>query len=135
CGDALSWMVCLRDRDEWHDGPIGTFGYCMGGRFSLRMAGEFPAAVGAAASFHGAGMATDHPDAPHVAAVHATGELYIGHADNARGMDPQQMGRLTEALAKAHVRHTAELYVGALHGWTTTDAQVYDEAATKRHWS
>jgi len=51
------------------------------------------------------------------------------------GMDPQQMGRLTEALAGAHVRHTAELYVGALHGWTQTDAQVYDEAATERHWT
>ena len=33
------------------------------------------------------------------------------------------------------MRHTAELYVGALHGWTQTDAQVYDEAATERHWS
>jgi carboxymethylenebutenolidase len=133
--DAKAWLGFLRDRAEARDGPIGTVGYCMGGRFSLRMAGEFPAAVGAAASFHGAGMATDQPDSPHLAAVHATGELYIGHADNDRGMDPQQMGRLTEALAKAHVRHTAELYVGALHGWTQTDAQVYDEAATERHWS
>jgi len=133
--DAKAWLGFLRDRAEARDGPIGTVGYCMGGRFSLRLAGEFPAAVAAAASFHGAGMATDQPDSPHLAAVHATGELYIGHADNDRGMDPEQMGRLTRALAEAHVRHTAELYVGALHGWTQTDAQVYDEAATERHWS
>jgi carboxymethylenebutenolidase len=133
--DADAWLGFLRDRADVRDGPIGTVGYCMGGRFSLRMAGEFPAAVAAAASFHGAGMATDQADSPHLAAVHATGELYIGHADNDRGMDPEQMGRLTEALAAAHVRHTAELYVGALHGWTQTDAQVYDEAATERHWS
>ena len=133
--DAGAWLGFLRDRAEVRDGPIGTVGYCMGGRFSLRLAGEFPDAVAAAASFHGAGMATDQPDSPHLAAVHATGELYIGHADNDRGMDPQQMGRLTEALAEARVRHTAELYVGALHGWTQTDAQVYDEAATERHWS
>jgi len=25
--------------------------------------------------------------------------------------------------------------VGALHGWTQTDAQVYDEAANERHWA
>jgi carboxymethylenebutenolidase len=25
--------------------------------------------------------------------------------------------------------------VGASHGWTQTDAQVYDEASTERHWS
>jgi carboxymethylenebutenolidase len=133
--DGQAWLEFLRGRSEVREAPIGTVGYCMGGRFSLRMAGEFPAAVAAAASFHGAGMATDQPDSPHLAAVHATGELYIGHADNDRGMDPQQMGRLTEALAGAHVRHTAELYVGALHGWTQTDAQVYDEAATERHWT
>jgi carboxymethylenebutenolidase len=133
--DAKSWLGFLRDRAEVADGPIGTVGYCMGGRFSLRIAGEFPEAVAAAASFHGANMATDQPDSPHLAAVHATGELYIGHADYDRSMDPQQMGRLTQALAEAHVRHTAELYVGARHGWTQTDAQVYDEAATERHWS
>jgi carboxymethylenebutenolidase len=133
--DANAWLAFLRDRVEVGDGPIGTVGYCMGGRFSLRLAGEFPEAVAAAASFHGAGMATDQPDSPHLAAVHATGELYIGHADNDRGMDPEQMGRLTRALAEAHVRHTAELYVGASHGWTQTDARVYDAAATERHWS
>jgi carboxymethylenebutenolidase len=133
--DARAWLGFLRDRTEVRAGPIGTVGYCMGGRFSLRLAGEFPDAVAAAASFHGAGMATDQPDSPHLAAEHATGELYIGHADNDRGMDPEQMGRLTRALADAHVRHTSELYVGALHGWTQTDAPVYDEASTERHWS
>jgi carboxymethylenebutenolidase len=44
------------------------------------------------------------------------------------------MGRLTHALAEAHVRHTAELYVGAQHGWTQTDTPAYDEAAAERHW-
>ena len=69
--DANVWLGFLRDRAEVRDGPIGTVGYCMGGRFSLRLAGEFPEAVAAAASFHGAGMATDQPDSPHLAAVHA----------------------------------------------------------------
>jgi carboxymethylenebutenolidase len=132
--DAKSWLGFLRDRAEVGDGPIGTVGYCMGGRFSLRIAGEFPEVVAAAASFHGASMATDQADSPHLAAVHATGELYIGHADNDRSMDPEQMGRLTQALAEAHVRHTAELYVGAGHGWTQTDTPVYDEPSSERHW-
>jgi carboxymethylenebutenolidase len=106
----------------------------MGGRLSLRMAGEFADAVSAAASFHGGNLATGEDDSPHLSAVRAAAELYIGHADNDGSMDPEQMGRLTTALADAHVRHTAELYVGAQHGWTQTDTPAYDEPSAERHW-
>lgn len=133
--DGRAWLDFLRGRSEALEGPIGTVGYCMGGRLSLRMAGEFADSVAAAASFHGGGLATGEDDSPHLAAVRAAGELYIGHADNDGSMDPEQMGRLTRALAEAHVRHTAELYVGAGHGWTQTDTPVYDEAASERHWA
>jgi carboxymethylenebutenolidase len=132
--DSQAWLDQLRSRPEVADGPIGTVGYCMGGRLSLRMAGEYPNDVAAAASFHGGNLATDADDSPHLAAVNAAGELYIGHADNDGSMPPEQMARLTEALAKAHVQHTAELYVGAGHGWTQTDTAVYDEPAAERHW-
>jgi carboxymethylenebutenolidase len=132
--DSQAWLAYLRERDQVRDGPIAAVGYCMGGRLSLRMAGEFPEAVSAAASFHGGNLATDDDDSPHLAAVRARAELYVGHADNDRSMDPEQMARLTRALAEAHVRHTAELYVGAQHGWTQTDTPAYDEPSAERHW-
>ncbi len=132
--DSQAWLAFLRGRTEVREAPIGTVGYCMGGRLSLRMAGEFADAVSAAASFHGGGLATGEDDSPHLAAVRAAAELYIGHADNDGSMPPEQMGRLTQALAEAHVRHTAELYVGAPHGFTQTDTPAYDEAASERHW-
>jgi carboxymethylenebutenolidase len=132
--DSQAWLAFLRSRDDVREGPIGTVGYCMGGRLSLRMAGEFADAVSAAASFHGGNLATGEDDSPHLSAVRAAGELYIGHADNDGSMDPEQMGRLTQALADAHVRHTAELYVGAQHGWTQTDTPAYDKPSAERHW-
>jgi carboxymethylenebutenolidase len=132
--DARAWLGYLGERPEVRDGPVGTVGYCLGGRLSLRTAGAFPDAVAAAASFHGGNLATTGEDSPHLAAVNATAELYIAHADNDRSMDPEQMARLTRALAEAHVRHTAELYVGAGHGWTQPDTPVYDEASAERHW-
>jgi carboxymethylenebutenolidase len=132
--DGQAWLAFLRGDPDVLDGPIGTVGYCMGGRMSLRMAGDFAQAVGAAASFHGGGLATADDSSPHLSAVRAAGELYIGHADNDGSMPPEQMARLTQALAEAHVRHTAELYVGAAHGWTQADTPAYDEAATERHW-
>jgi carboxymethylenebutenolidase len=132
--DSRAWLAFLGARGEVREGPIGTVGYCMGGRLSLRMSGELADAVAAAASFHGGNLATDGDDSPHLAAAGASGELYIGHADNDRSMDPEQMGRLTRALADAHVRHTTELYVGAQHGWTQTDTPAYDEPSAERHW-
>jgi carboxymethylenebutenolidase len=133
--DAEAWLAFTRARPEVREAPIGTVGYCMGGRLSLRMAGEFADAVAAAASFHGGGLATGEDDSPHLSAVRAAGELYIGHADNDRSMDPEQMARLTKVLAEAHVRHTAELYIGAQHGWTQTDTPAYDEPSAERHWA
>jgi carboxymethylenebutenolidase len=132
--DARAWHAFLGERPEAGPGPMGTVGYCMGGRLALRMAGDLADAVGAAASFHGGNLVTEGDDSPHLTAVRAHGELYIGHADNDRTMDPAQMARLTQALAEAHIRHTAELYVGAPHGWTQTDTPVYDEPSAERHW-
>jgi carboxymethylenebutenolidase len=132
--DARAFVAFLRGHRDVADGPLGTVGYCMGGRQALRMAGALRDDVGAAASFHGGGLATEAPDSPHLAAVHASGELYVGHADDDGSMPPEQMARLTLALAEAHVRHTTELYVGAAHGWTQTDAAVYDEPSAERHW-
>src|SRR3954469_8816023 len=109
--DARAWLGFLAGRPDVRDGPVGTVGYCLGGRLSLRTAGAFPDAVAAAASFHGGNLATIEGDSPHLVAVNAAAELYIGHADNDRSMDPEQMARLTRALAEAHVRHTGELYV------------------------
>ena len=132
--DSQAWLAFLRGHAAVAGGAIGTVGYCLGGRLSLRMAGECADAVAAAASFHGGNLATDGADSPHLAAVRAAGELYVGHADNDRSMDPEQMSRLTRALADAHVRHTTELYVGAQHGWTQTDTPAYDQPAAERHW-
>jgi carboxymethylenebutenolidase len=133
--DSAAWLAFLRAQPDAAGGPIGTVGYCMGGRMSLRMSGDFADAVAAAASFHGGGLATGEDDSPHLSAVRAAGELYIGHADNDGSMPPEQMARLTQVLAEAHVRHTAELYVGAAHGWTQTDTPAYDEPAAERHWT
>lgn len=132
--DSQAWLAFLRGREDVREGPIGTVGYCMGGRLSLRMAGEFADAVAAAASFHGGNLATGDDDSPHLSAIRAAGELYIGHADNDGSMDPDQMGRLAKALGEAHVRYTAELYVGAKHGWTQTDTPAYDAPSAERHW-
>ena len=48
---------------------IGTQGYCMGGPMAFRTSAAVPDRVGAVASFHGGGLATDMPNSPHLQAA------------------------------------------------------------------
>jgi carboxymethylenebutenolidase len=132
--DADAYLTFLADDERVSTGPIGTVGYCMGGALAIRTAAHAPDRVAAVASFHGGRLATDQPDSPHLLADRLEAEVYVGHADNDHSMPPEQQERLSEALAAAGLKHRAELYAGAAHGFTMADTAAYDEAATERHW-
>lgn len=128
----LSWLTaCPRATD----GPVGITGYCVGAALALRTAGTFPDQVAAAAGFHGGGLATDAPDSPHLVAGQITAELYFGHADEDPSMPPEQIERLDRALTLEGVRHQADIYAGARHGYTQADTDQYNAEATARHWT
>jgi carboxymethylenebutenolidase len=113
---------------------VGCVGYCMGGGFALTAAATFPDRVAAAASYHGASLATDRPDSPHLLAGKIRATVYIGVA----GIDPHfpesERDRLEAALEAAGVRNQIEVYAGARHGFTMSDLPVYDPEACERHW-
>jgi carboxymethylenebutenolidase len=132
--DAGAWLQFLVDDPRVAGGPVATTGYCMGGALALRTAARYPERVAAAASFHGGRLATDAPDSPHRSVDRITAEVYVGHADNDASMPPEQQQLLEQALTGAGVRHVAELYHGAAHGFTMADTAMYDAAATARHW-
>lgn len=133
--DAAGHLDWLASRPEADAGPVGVSGYCMGARLALLTAGTHPAKVAAAAGFHGAGLATDAPDSPHLLADAISAELYLGHADQDPSMTPEQIERLDKALTAAGVRHRAEVYTGAAHGFTMADTDRYDAEAAERHWT
>lgn len=114
-------------------GAIGTTGYCLGGKLSLAAAGTFPDRFAAAASYHGAHLATDEPDSPHRLAPKMKARVYVGAAIHDAGFDDAQKQRLEDALTAAHVDHLIETY-NARHGWVPSDTPVHDVAATERHW-
>jgi carboxymethylenebutenolidase len=116
-------------------GPVGITGYCMGARVGWRIAAAYPDRVSALGGFHGGGLVTDAPNSPHRSAGQLKAEVYFGHADQDANMNPEQIGTLNDALDKAGVRHRAEVYEGALHGYTMSDTAVYNEAACERHFT
>jgi len=116
-------------------GPVGITGYCMGARVGWRIAAAYPDRVSALGGFHGGGLVTDAANSPHRSAGQLEAEVYFGHADQDANMNPEQIGTLNDALDKAGVRHRAEVYEGALHGYTMSDTAVYNEAACERHFT
>ncbi|MET7473365.1 dienelactone hydrolase family protein [Streptomyces sp. NPDC005648] len=133
--DAAVYLDWLAASPRTTDGPVGLTGYCMGAGLALRTAGTYPDRVAAAAGFHGAYLATDAPDSPHLLAEHITAELYFGHADQDPTNPAEQIDRLDKALNAAGVRHRAEVYEGAHHGFTQADTAMHSAEATERHWT
>ena len=132
--DAGAFADFLSARPEVTDGPIGTTGYCMGGRISLTVAGHLGERVGAAASFHGGRLAVaDDPDSPHHVASRIRATVYVGGAANDASFDDDQEARLRAAFDDSGVQYTIETYPGA-HGFAVPDNPPYDEACAERHW-
>ena len=133
--DAQAFLAYLDSRDDVAGTRVGTTGYCMGGAISLTVAGTYPDRIAAAASFHGGSLATDTELSPHLLVDKIQGRVYVGAADNDGSYPPPMAARLIEALMEAGVAHRHDLYVGAAHGWTMSDAPVYDADAAERHWT
>lgn len=112
---------------------IGSCGYCQGGAATIRTAARRPARVGAVASFHGGGLASDKPDSPHLLFPTMRGAMLLAIARNDDERDPGAKDRLRMAADTAGRTAEIEVYP-AQHGWCTIDAPVYDEAQANRAW-
>jgi carboxymethylenebutenolidase len=119
---------------EGAGGPVAIAGYCMGGRLGWRLAVAYPDRVAALGCFHTGGLVSDHEDSPHLGAAEIEAELYLGFADQDKGATPEQIAKVEQALEAAGVAYRAEVYEGAMHGYTMADTPAYDEAAAERHF-
>ena len=113
---------------------IGTQGYCMGGPIAFRTAAAVPDRIGAVASFHGGGLATDMPNSPHLQAAKTKAQFLIEIAENDDKRSPEEKNVLKETFAKAKLPAEIEVYPAA-HGWCPPDSQVYNEAQAEKAWS
>jgi carboxymethylenebutenolidase len=113
---------------------LGTMGYCMGGPSVMVTAASVPERVGAGATFHGGGLATDKPDSPHLLVPRMQAQLLIAIAESDDAKDPKAKDTLRDAFAKAKLPAEIEVYAGTKHGWCPTDSKVYDHAQAEKAW-
>lgn len=129
----VGWLDTQPSVHKHH--KMGTLGYCMSGPFTLRTAAEFPARIGAGASFHGGGLVTDKPDSPHLVIPKIKAHYLIAIAENDDQRQPNVKDVLREAFARAKLPAEIEVYAGTRHGWCPPDSRVYNDAQAERAWS
>jgi carboxymethylenebutenolidase len=130
--DALAYAEFLSAQSGVKAGPVGVVGYCFTGGVALRMAAAQPERFAAVASFHGGGLCTDAEASPHQVLPRVRARLYFGHAVQDRSMPPESIDKLAAALAAWGGKAESEVYEGAFHGWTMSDAPVWNEAQAER---
>ena len=114
---------------------IGTTGYCMGGPIVMRTVAAVPERLGAGATFHGGGLATDEEDSPHLLIPKTKAHMLHAIAENDDERFPEAKHTLRKAYDAAGIPAEIEVYEGALHGWCPPDSRVYNEAQAERAWS
>jgi carboxymethylenebutenolidase len=112
----------------------GTTGYCMGGPIVFETAALLPDRIGAAASFHGGGLATDQPDSPHLLIPKMKAHFLVAIAANDDEKQPEAKDILRNAFGKAGLPAEIEVYAGAQHGWCPPDSAVYNAAQAEKAW-
>jgi carboxymethylenebutenolidase len=132
--DAKAFVAWLDTRPEVDKGKkMGTTGYCMGGPIVFRTAAAVPERVGAAGTFHGAGLVTKGADSPHLLIPQMKAQFLCAIAENDDMRDPEAKNVLKKAFADAHLPAEIEVYPAA-HGWCPPDTQVYDHDQAEKAW-
>jgi len=132
--DAGAFFDFLDSRPEVSGSKYGIFGYCMGGRASVIVAGRQADRVAAAGSFHGGGLVTDDPNSPHLLADKITATVYVAGAENDGSFTTEHAETIDKALTAAGVEHMVEFYPAG-HGFAVPDNPPYDKPAADRHWA
>ncbi|MDB5873948.1 MAG: Hydrolase [Ramlibacter sp.] len=129
-------MLRFVDSQPEADGKrIGAVGYCMSGPFVMAAAAAFPDRFRAIASIHGANMANDGPDSPHLLAPRIKCESYFACAEIDKWAPKKDVDTLEAALVAAGTPHRIEWYPGAEHGFVFPLRKgIYNEPSAERHW-
>jgi carboxymethylenebutenolidase len=106
----------------------------MGGPMTMRTAAALPERIGAGASFHGANLANDKPDSPHLLVPKMKARYLIAIAESDDQRDPAAKTLLRDAFAKAGLTADIEVYAGTVHGWCALDSKVYNQAQAQKAW-
>lgn len=132
--DAKAFVAWLDEQPQVDKAKkVGTTGYCMGGPIVMRTAAAVPERVGAGATFHGGGLATDQPDSPHLLIPKMKAQFLIAIAENDDQRDGESKEVLKKSFADAGLKAEIEVYPAG-HGWCPPDTRVHNYEQAEKAW-
>ncbi|HLG41733.1 MAG TPA: dienelactone hydrolase family protein, partial [Planctomycetota bacterium] len=123
---AADW---LRGREDVRAQSLGVIGWCMGGKYSIRLAAADPG-IKACVMYYGAPIT----DAKAIKGIQASVLGNFGGAD--KGPTPEQVEAFQTALRKAGKKVDMKIYPGAGHAFANVNNPWggYQEAAAQDAW-
>lgn len=115
-------------------GPMGSVGYCMGGRHVVSVAAAFPDRFRASAGLHPTSLISDRPDSPHLRLNKLRGELYCGFAETDPYAPLSMIQELDGMLTGQSVGYRREIHQGAVHGYALPDRDIHHKPGANRDW-
>ena len=132
--DAKAFIGWLDALPQTSNAKMGVQGYCMGGPLSFRTAAANPTRIGAVATFHGGGLATQNPNSPHLLVEKTSARYLVCVARNDDANDPKAKETLRETFTRTARTANVEVYAGN-HGWCVPDNGQYVQAEAERAWA
>ncbi len=135
--DAKDAMSYLRSRPDVEGQKLGAMGFCIGGHMTYLVACETD--IVAAASYYGGGIAAPQGPGGAPSTISRTPKIrgriqcYFGGKDAMIPLD--QVAAVRDALAKAGVDHSVEVYPDADHGFHCDQRASYHAPSAKDAWS
>lgn len=130
-GDILEF---LKTEKAVTQGPVGSIGYCMGGRHVLQAAARYPGRFKATACLHGTTIISDKPDSPHRFVKDMRGEVYCGFAETDQYAPLPMVAEWNELMKSCGAKYRYEIHSGAEHGYALPDRDLFHKAAAERDW-
>lgn len=115
-------------------GPMGSIGYCMGGRHVVSVAEAYPDRFRASAGLHPTSLISDRPDSPHLGLDKLRGELYCGFAETDPYAPRSMIQELGGMLTGCSVGYHHEIHQGTVHGYALPDRDIHHKAGANRDW-
>ncbi len=133
--DTAAMMQFVDTQPRADAARVGVVGYCMSGPCVVWAGAAFPDRLRCVASIHGANMATDQADSPHLVAAKIQCESYFACAETDVWEPPAHIDKLQASLIATGVPHRIEWYAGTEHGFVFPQrGPIYNRAAAERHW-
>ncbi|MCB9896016.1 MAG: dienelactone hydrolase family protein [Planctomycetes bacterium] len=133
--DTRASIKALHDRDDVLNGKLGCVGFCFGGHVAF-IAATLPE-FAATACFYGGGITTMRPGGgePSIKlAPQIEGRILMLYGDQDKGIPPEQVEQVRNALADAGKRYEVRTFVGAGHGFACDKRLSYHVGASNEAW-